>query len=80
MSSSNLLGILFQMEEKPFEGLKISSSDFLNTLENRTICPKCMKSRKFYCYNCFVPVKGIEDLIPRVQVGYKKLLKQINYK
>lgn len=79
MSSSNLLCILFQMEEKPFVGLKISSSDFLNTLENRTICPKCMKSRKFYCYNCFVPVKGIEDLIPRVQVGCKKLLKQ-NYK
>lgn len=59
------------MEEKPFEGLKISSSDFLNTLENRTICPKCMKSRKFYCYNCFVPVKGIEDLIPRVQLPIK---------
>lgn len=59
------------MEENPFEGLDISSSDFLNTLENRTICPKCMKSRKFYCYNCFVPVKGIEDLIPRVQLPIK---------
>lgn len=63
------------MEENPFEGLDISSSDFLNTLENRTICPKCMKSRKFYCYNCFVPVKGIEDLIPRVQVSLNKNVK-----
>lgn len=59
------------MEENPFESLIISSSDFLNTLENRTICPKCMKSRKFYCYNCFVPVKGIEDLIPRVKLPIK---------
>lgn len=30
-----------------------------------------MKSRKFYCYNCFVPVKGIEDLIPRVKLPIK---------
>lgn len=62
------MGFVFQMEENPFESFKISSSDFLNSLENRTICPKCLKSRKFYCYNCFVPVKGTENLIPKVKV------------
>ncbi|XP_048731172.2 tRNA-uridine aminocarboxypropyltransferase 1-like [Ostrea edulis] len=59
------------MEENPFKNLKISSSEFLNSLENRTECPKCLKSRKFYCYNCFVPVKGTEDLIPKVHLPLK---------
>ncbi|XP_062615440.1 tRNA-uridine aminocarboxypropyltransferase 1-like [Saccostrea cucullata] len=59
------------MEENPFQALKISSSEFLNTLEKRSICPKCLKSRKFYCYNCFVPLKGTEDLIPKVKLPLK---------
>ncbi|XP_061172718.1 tRNA-uridine aminocarboxypropyltransferase 1-like [Saccostrea echinata] len=59
------------MEENPFQSLKISSSEFLNSLQDRSICPKCLKSRKFYCYNCFVPVKGTEDRIPKVKLPLK---------
>jgi len=57
------------MEENPFPGLKISSSDFLDDLQGRQKCPRCDRSRKFFCYSCYIPVKGTEDNIPRVKVS-----------
>ena len=56
------------MEDNPFPNLAIASSEFMNEKEERENCPKCGKSRRYYCYNCFVPMKGIEKDIPQVQV------------
>ncbi|KAH3825884.1 tRNA-uridine aminocarboxypropyltransferase 1-like [Dreissena polymorpha] len=59
------------MEEEPFPGLKIESSDFLNDLDGRSKCSKCQRSRKFYCYTCFLPLPEIEHRIPRVKLPLK---------
>ena len=57
------------MEENPFPDLNISSADFLDKLEGRQKCPRCERSRKFFCYSCYVPLRGTEDKIPHVKVG-----------
>ncbi|CAC5411590.1 DTW domain-containing protein 1 [Mytilus coruscus] len=59
------------MEEQPFSNLKISSSDFLDTLQGRSECPKCKRSRKYYCYTCYVPVDQLQGKIPCVQIPIK---------
>ncbi|XP_052095368.1 tRNA-uridine aminocarboxypropyltransferase 1-like isoform X2 [Mytilus californianus] len=60
-----------KMEEQPFSNLKISSSDFLDTLQGRSKCPKCKRSRKYYCYTCYVPVDQLQGKIPCVQIPIK---------
>ncbi|XP_071157246.1 tRNA-uridine aminocarboxypropyltransferase 1-like isoform X1 [Mytilus edulis] len=60
-----------KMEEQPFSNLKISSSDFLDTLQGRSECPKCNKSRKYYCYTCYVPVDQLQGKLPYVQLPIK---------
>lgn len=52
----------------PFADYKISSSAFLDKLEGRATCEGCGKSRKFFCYTCYLPVAEIKGLIPHVQV------------
>lgn len=59
------------MEENPFPDLKITSSDFLDVLSGRSKCTKCQKSRKYYCYNCCVPVPEIEGKVPKVKLPLK---------
>lgn len=59
------------MEENPFPDLKINSADFLDSLEGRSKCSVCHKSRKYYCYTCFVPVAEIADRIPQVKLPIK---------
>ncbi|KAL3837408.1 hypothetical protein ACJMK2_022769 [Sinanodonta woodiana] len=56
------------MEENPFKDLNITSADFLDSITGRSVCPKCQKSRKYYCYTCYVPVQGIEDRVPKVKL------------
>ena len=58
------------MEEIPFPDLKIQSADFLDTIAGRSKCRVCQKSRKFYCYTCYKPLKQIEDRVPRVKVKH----------
>ena len=57
-----------KMDDQPFLDFKISSHECLDTLEGRSECPKCKRSRKYYCYTCFVPVDKLQDLIPNVKV------------
>ncbi|XP_033732980.1 DTW domain-containing protein 1-like isoform X1 [Pecten maximus] len=59
------------MESDPFADLKIDSQAFLDEMDGRMSCPKCGKSRKYYCYTCYVPVLGIEDKIPKVKLPFK---------
>lgn len=55
-------------DDKPFEGLQISDSAILDTLVGRHPCPKCAKSRKFFCYSCYVPIRQLEGKLPKLDV------------
>lgn len=52
----------------PFECMKIADNQFLNTIDGRSACPKCFKSRKFFCYSCYVPVKELASQLPKVKL------------
>lgn len=67
MTETDLNGTSFR--DDPFVKLKISDNDFLNHVEDRSPCSKCRKSRKFFCYSCFVPVDGLASKLPNVEVG-----------
>ncbi|GAB1610634.1 DTW domain-containing protein 1-like [Argonauta hians] len=58
------------MEENPFPDLKLSNYDFLDETDDRRVCPKCGKSRKYYCYTCYKPVIGTEHLTPVVKLPF----------
>ena len=48
--------------------LKLSSSfDCLDSNE-RNVCPRCEKKRKYFCYDCFVLTNNRPELIPSVQL------------
>ncbi|CAG9782929.1 unnamed protein product [Diatraea saccharalis] len=51
-------------EDKPFEGMVIGNTEPLDALKSRSACPKCGKSRMYFCYTCFVLVSQLEGAIP----------------
>ncbi|KAH9405550.1 DTW domain-containing protein 1 [Tyrophagus putrescentiae] len=51
-----------------FDNFKISSSDVLNQVDERFICTKCNKSRRFYCYSCFVLSPQLETRLPTISL------------
>lgn len=53
---------------EPFKHLNISSTEVLERLTERSACPKCHKSRMYFCYNCLVPVDSLTGRIPHVQL------------
>lgn len=56
-------------ESAPFEGLKISEKwKLLSDVDERSVCPKCKKSRKYFCYTCYLPVIEIQGIVPNVKV------------
>ncbi|KAL6263780.1 hypothetical protein P5V15_003863 [Pogonomyrmex californicus] len=58
------------IDRAPFRGLKIKDAKILDTIDGRTKCKLCCKSRKFFCYTCCLPV--IEDsYFPRVKLPIK---------
>lgn len=63
----------------PFFHLKIDKNDFLNDVSERNTCVRCKKSRKFFCYSCYVPTIDIAPLIPKVKVRKLIWLKQIKW-
>jgi len=54
-----------------FKNFQIDSSDFLDEVEGREKCPRCTRSRKFYCYTCFIPMSQLKDRIPQVTLPLK---------
>lgn len=54
--------------ENPFSHLHITSSEFLEEIKERGVCPKCNKSRMYFCYTCLTAVDSIRDRIPHVQL------------
>lgn len=61
-------------DDKPFEGMVISSSEVIEKLTSRSPCPRCGKSRMYFCYSCYVPVTSLEGRIPvlKVVISLKK--------
>jgi hypothetical protein len=53
----------------PFDAMKIDSREILTQVENREKCAKCFKSRKFYCYSCFIPNQSLSGKLPQVKVS-----------
>lgn len=58
------------IDRNPFCKMKIDESSVLDTVDGRTICGKCYKSRKFFCYTCYTPVID-QKYIPQVKVTFK---------
>lgn len=54
--------------ENSFSNMKISDSSFLNSLDGRSACLKCGKSRKYFCYTCYIPLPSIADKIPKLRL------------
>lgn len=52
----------------PFEFMKIDDNQFLMDIDGRSECPKCSRSRKFFCYTCYVPLHSLESRLPKVQL------------
>ena len=65
------------MEENPFPDLKIDSSEFLDTVKGRSKCSVCQRSRKYYCYTCYLPVPELSDKVPRVKVRFSYFSSQL---
>lgn len=63
------------IDSNPFYGMKIDDASILNRLEGRSPCPKCGKSRKYFCYTCYVPVKELEGLIPKLKASIIRINK-----
>ncbi|RVE51434.1 hypothetical protein evm_003835 [Chilo suppressalis] len=55
----------------PFEGMMITDSQPLDALKSRSSCPKCGKSRMYFCYTCYVPVLQLEGCIPKCKLPIK---------
>lgn len=58
-------------DENPWRGMKIKNGDVLETVEGRAACPKCKKSRKYFCYTCYVPMAELESHVPKVKLPIK---------
>ena len=49
------------------EKLKLDSFDALNELsEERRRCPRCNQKRKYFCYDCIIPLNEDVSKVPRL--------------
>lgn len=62
------LEIVKSNRKYPFAHMKIADYTILDEIQERSCCSKCAKSRKFYCYNCFIPVGNLAKFIPKVNL------------
>lgn len=58
---------LILAEEYPFSNMVISDTSQLAQVTNRSVCPQCKKSRKYYCYTCYVPLIETRNIIPHIE-------------
>jgi len=52
----------------PFGDLKLASFEPLKALTSRSVCPKCNAKRKFFCYDCYLPLVKDPALTPHVDL------------
>ncbi|XP_044726656.1 tRNA-uridine aminocarboxypropyltransferase 1 isoform X2 [Chrysoperla carnea] len=59
------------IDEDPFLYLKIEDTSILDSIDSRRPCTKCCKSRKYFCYTCYVPVQDLQGKLPVVKLPFK---------
>lgn len=52
----------------PFDDLEISDDSILDSVTDRSECPRCKKSVKYFCYRCFDVVGMERSQIPTVNL------------
>ncbi|XP_065226384.1 tRNA-uridine aminocarboxypropyltransferase 1-like [Planococcus citri] len=63
-----------ESDEDPFTTYNISENlKLLENVEGRAPCPKCNKSRKFFCYSCYIPMPEIKDYVPQIKLPIIKI-------
>lgn len=56
-------------EQLYLEKLKLAPFSALDELtEGRRDCPGCKQSRKFFCYDCYIPLNEDITKLPRLQL------------
>lgn len=56
------------IDSNPFLDMKINDTAILNELDGRSPCPVCGKSRKYFCYTCYVPISELTDKLSMIKV------------
>jgi len=64
----NTLRVVTNAPFHAFKGMKIEDASFLDDIDGRTKCPNCCKSRKFFCYTCYIPMPPLENRIPQIKL------------
>ena len=49
-----------------FGQLKIDDTSPLHQIVDRSVCPSCHRSLKFFCYDCYLPLENTKNLIPKI--------------
>ncbi|KAI5715692.1 hypothetical protein M8J77_020868 [Diaphorina citri] len=57
--------------ENPFEQYKIDNNSFLDEIQDRSLCGKCKRTRKYFCYTCNIALPVFKDLVPKVKLPIK---------
>jgi len=55
-------------ETDPMGKFCIDSTEALDLIDERILCPQCNRSRKYFCYTCYVPMNSIKSQIPFVRL------------
>lgn len=71
LKMSHPVEITSRPRKYPFIHMKINDYSVLDTIEGRFNCPECSRSRKFFCYSCYVPVGNLGEVFPKVKIPIK---------
>lgn len=52
----------------PFVNMRLADYKVLDGIEGRHDCIRCNRSRKYFCYSCYVPVGDVASIIPHVSL------------
>lgn len=68
---SHPIQIVSKPRKYPFKNMRLEDYSVLDTIEGRFDCPRCQRSRKLFCYSCYIPVGNLGEIIPKVKVPVK---------
>jgi len=54
--------------DDPWSSFRIDSLSPLEAVSERSSCPSCLKSRKYFCYTCLVPCSSLRGILPVVSL------------
>ena len=68
-----------KLQYSPFDKFKISSTAILDTLNARSLCPKCARSMKYFCYWCYQVVGCQKSDVPYLKLPIKIDVWDLNF-